>query len=74
MSKKLIIGIAAGVAVCVVAGLLAKKNGALDGLLEKIKDLANAVDDKYSNPEKFGMDDTIPKGEDTNVAKSPSSN
>lgn len=71
MSKNLIIGLATGVAAVVVIGFIAKRTGILDSLLNKLGDLAEDVEDRFSeaNLEKFGMHDVIPKGEDRNVSK-----
>ena len=62
----MMIGIAAGVAACVVIGLISKRTGILDSLIDKIKDLRNTVEDKLA--ENAGMQDIIPKGEEKNVA------
>jgi hypothetical protein len=71
MNRNVVLGIAAGIAAVVVIGVIAKKTGVLDSLMGKIKDLADDVEDKFSdlNLEKFGMHDVIPKGEDKNVTK-----
>jgi hypothetical protein len=71
MNRNVAIGIAAGVAAVVVIGIIAKKSGVLDSLMNKIRGIADEIEDKFAdmNLEKFGMDDTIPKGEDTNVTK-----
>ena len=68
MSKKVILGIAAGVAACVVVGLLSKKTGALDSLMGKIRRLKDTVDRKFPDFEEVGMQDLIPRGEDKNVS------
>jgi hypothetical protein len=71
MNRNVAIGIAAGVAAVVVIGIIAKKSGVLDSLMSKIRGIADEIEDKFSdmNLEKFGMNDTIPKGEDKNVTK-----
>jgi hypothetical protein len=71
MNRNVAIGIAAGVAAVVVLGIIAKKTGVLDSLMSRIRDMADDVEDKFAdlNLEKFGMHDTIPKGEDKNVTK-----
>lgn len=71
MNRNVAIGIAAGVAAVVVIGIIAKKTGVLDSLMDRIRDFADDVEDKFAdlNLEKFGMYDTIPKGEDKNVTK-----
>lgn len=70
MTKNLIVGIATGVAAVVVLGIIAKRTGILDSLIEKINELAGTVEDKFADLdlEKFGMQDMIPKGEDKNVS------
>ncbi len=65
MSKNLIIGIATGVAAVVVIGIIVKKTGILDSLLDKISDLSDTVEEKFSD-----FEDLIPKGERTNISKS----
>ncbi|CAM3432526.1 YtxH domain-containing protein [Flavobacterium longum] len=69
MRKNVAIGIAAGVAAVVVIGIIAKKTGVLDSLLNKIRDFADDVEDRFADLEKFGMEDVIPKGEDKNVTR-----
>jgi len=69
MNKNVAIGIAAGVAAIVVIGIIAKKTGVLDSLMGRIRAFADDVEDKFADLEKFGMQDTIPKGEDRNVTK-----
>ena len=64
MSKNLIIGIATGVAAVVVIGIIVKKTGILDSLLDKISDLSDSVEDRFSD-----FEDLIPKGEGKNVSK-----
>jgi len=64
MSKNLIIGIATGVAAVVVIGIIVKKTGILDSLLEKISDLTDTVEEKFSD-----FEDLIPKGERSNISK-----
>jgi hypothetical protein len=71
MNRNVAIGIAAGVAAVVVLGVIAKKTGVLDSLMARIRGIADEIEDKFAdmNLEKFGMHDTIPKGEDKNVTK-----
>lgn len=71
MNRNVAIGIAAGVAAVVVIGVIAKKTGVLDSLMKKIRGIADEIEDRFAdmNLEKFGMQDTIPKGEDKNVTK-----
>ena len=71
MNRNAAIGIAAGVAAVVVLGIIAKKTGVLDSLVARIRGIADEIEDKFAdmNLEKFGMNDTIPKGEDNNVTK-----
>ena len=67
MNRNLIVGIAAGAAALAVAALIARRNGSLEKLLVKIRELADTMD--RFDFEKYGMKDQIPKGEDTNVSK-----
>ncbi len=67
MNKNLIVGIAAGVAALAVAGIIARRNGALETLLGKIRELADSME--HFDFDRFGMEDVIPKGEDRNVSK-----
>ncbi len=67
MKKNMILGIAAGVAAVAVATMIAKRNGTLETLLDKIRDLADKMD--RFDFEKYGMNDVIPKGEDSNVSR-----
>ena len=71
MNRNTAIGIAAGIAAVVVIGVIAKKTGVLDSLIARIRGIADEIEDKFAdmNLEKFGMHDTIPKGEDKNVTK-----
>lgn len=74
MKKNVMLGIAAGVAAVVVVGIIAKRKGLLDSLLNKFSDFAEEVEDKFNSMDKFGIDDVIPKGEDKNVSQPLSSN
>ena len=67
--KNLWIALAAGVAGAVVAGIVLKRSGVLHGIMGKIRDLADTVDDHFGS-ETMGMQDIIPRGEDRNVSKS----
>ncbi|HEX9978989.1 MAG TPA: hypothetical protein VGB50_00320 [Flavobacterium sp.] len=69
MSKKLIIGVAAGVAACVVVGLLSKRTGLLDSLMGKLRKLNDTVDNQFPDFDEIGMNDTIPRGEDKNITR-----
>ena len=71
MKRNTAIGLATGVAALVVIGIIAKRTGVLDSLMARIRGLADEIEDKFAdmNLEKFGMHDTIPKGEDKNVTK-----
>jgi len=71
MNRNAALGIAAGVAAVVILGVIAKKTGVLDSLLARIRGIADEIEDKFAdmNLEKFGMQDTIPKGEDKNVTR-----
>ncbi|MBA3971831.1 MAG: hypothetical protein H0X46_06735 [Bacteroidetes bacterium] len=66
MKKNLILGIAAGAAAVVVLTILQKRTGMFDNLMDKIRDLADTVEDKFSEMER-GQETIIPKGEDRNV-------
>ncbi len=71
MNRNVVLGIAAGVVAVVAIGVIAKKTGLLNSLMGKLNDIVDDVEDKFAdmNLEKFGMHDTIPKGEDKNVTK-----
>ena len=48
-NKKLILGIAAGVAALAVVGIILKRKGYLDGVIEKAEEFGSDIADKYSN-------------------------
>ncbi|KOS05973.1 hypothetical protein AM493_07935 [Flavobacterium akiainvivens] len=48
-NKKLIIGIAAGVAALAVIGIIAKRKGYLDGAIEKAEEFGSNVKDKFNS-------------------------
>ncbi|KGO92014.1 hypothetical protein [Flavobacterium subsaxonicum] len=48
-NKKLILGIAAGVAALAVVGIVLKRKGYLDGVIEKAEEFGGEIADKYSN-------------------------
>ena len=66
MQKKSIIGIVSGVAAVVVLGIIAKKSGILDSVMEKIKCLIDGDEDCGFDKKNTG--DIIPKGEDSNIS------
>jgi hypothetical protein len=47
-NKKLIIGIAAGVAALAVIGIIAKRKGYLDGVMDKAEELGSDIKDKFN--------------------------
>ena len=67
MKRNSIIGIVSGVAAVVVVGIIAKKSGVLDSIMEKIKCLIDGDQDCEFDKKNTG--DIIPKGEDTNISK-----
>ena len=67
MNRNLIVGIAAGAAAFAVAGIIARRNGSLETLVAKIRELADRME--RFDFEKFGIEDVIPKGEDKNVSR-----
>ena len=66
MEKKSIVGIVSGVAAVVVIGIIAKKSGILDSIMEKIKCLIDGDEDCGFDKKNTG--DILPKGEDTNIS------
>lgn len=66
MERKSIIGIVSGVAAVVVIGIIAKKSGILDSVMQKIKCLIEGEDDCGFDKKNTG--DIIPKGEDSNIS------
>jgi hypothetical protein len=67
MNRNLVLGIAAGAAAIVIISVISKRTGLLDSLMGKIRDLADAVEDKFDEIERKGMNDILPKGEDKNI-------
>jgi hypothetical protein len=47
-NKKLIIGIAAGVAALAVIGIIAKRKGYLDGAIDKAEEFGENIKDKFN--------------------------
>lgn len=66
MNKKSITGIITGVAAVVVVGIIAKKSGILDSIMEQIRCLIDGKEE--CNFDKKNTGDIIPKGEDTNIS------
>lgn len=66
MKNKSIVGIVSGVAAVVVIGVIAKKSGILDSIMEKIKCLIDGDEDCGFDKKNTG--DILPKGEDTNIS------
>ena len=48
-NKKLVLGIAAGVAALAVAGVICKRKGYLDGICDRADELGHDLKDKYRN-------------------------
>ncbi|AXG74735.1 hypothetical protein DVK85_11035 [Flavobacterium arcticum] len=66
-NKKVVVGVAAGVAALAVVGLLLKRKGHLDGLSEKVDDLSHDLKDRFKNVKesaKRKFDEVVKKGED----------
>lgn len=64
-NKKVIIGVAAGVAALAVAAIILKRKGYLDGLTEKAEELGGKIKDKYASfKETAGkkLDEAVQKG------------
>ncbi len=68
-NKNVAMAVAAGVAAAVVVGIVMKRTGALNALMDKLRDLADSVEKKFTGEDMMGMQDIIPKGEDRNVSK-----
>ena len=68
MSKKMIIGIAAGVAAASIIGLLYKR-GTLQPLMDKIEDLTDAIKKGRKSNNHPDPTNYIPRGEQKNVSK-----
>jgi len=64
-NKKLIIGIAAGVAALAVVGIILKRKGYLDGVISKAEELGSDLADKYNTVKetaKKKFDEVVQKG------------
>lgn len=64
-NKKLIIGIAAGVAALAVVGIILKRKGYLDGVISKAEELGSDLADKYNTVKetaKKKFDEVVHKG------------
>lgn len=64
-NKKLVLGIAAGVAALAVVGIICKRKGYLDGACEKAESLGNDLKDKYKNVKESArkkFDEVVHKG------------
>jgi hypothetical protein len=64
-NKKMIIGIAAGVAALAVVGIILKRRGHLDGIIAKAEEFGSDIADKYSNIKdsaKKKFDEVVEKG------------
>jgi hypothetical protein len=69
MTKNVLLGIAAGVAAVSIAVLINRRPDAFEYLLESIEDLSRKLEDKFSDFEKYDLNDVIPRGEDKNVSE-----
>ena len=66
-NKKLILGIAAGVAALAVVGVILKRKGYLDGMMDKAGELSGGLADKYQNMKEKArqkFDEVVQKGGD----------
>jgi len=66
-NKKLIIGVAAGVAALAVTALILKRKGYLDGLSEKAEEFGERLKDKYASLKETAgkkFDEVVHKGEE----------
>ncbi|GGB65554.1 hypothetical protein GCM10007424_01850 [Flavobacterium suaedae] len=66
-NKKLILGIAAGVAAMAAVGIVLKRKGYLDGVSEKADELGHDLKDKFNNVKesaKKRFNEVVQKGED----------
>ncbi len=64
-NKKMILGIAAGVAALAVVGLICKRKGYLDGFCEKAEELGEDLKDKYKSVKESArqkFDEVVQKG------------
>lgn len=66
-NKKVIIGVAAGVAALAVTALILKRKGYLDGLTEKAEEFGEKIKDKYASLKETAgkkFDEAVHKGEE----------
>ena len=64
-NKKLVLGVAAGVAALAVVGVICKRKGYLDGVCDKAEDLGRDIKDKYKNVKESArkkFDEVVQKG------------
>lgn len=64
-NKKMILGIAAGVAALAVVGIILKRKGYLDGVISKAEELGSDLADKYETAKesaKKKFDEVVQKG------------
>ncbi|MXN92487.1 hypothetical protein GR160_14755 [Flavobacterium sp. Sd200] len=64
-NKKLIIGVAAGVATLAVVGIILKRKGYLDGIIEKAEGYGEEIAEKYKSVKETArqkFDEAIQKG------------
>ena len=64
-NKKVILGIAAGVAALAVVGIILKRRGHLDGIISKAEEFTGDLADKYSNIKESArkkFDEVVEKG------------
>lgn len=64
-NKKLVIGIAAGVAALAVIGIIAKRKGYLDGAIEKAEEFGANIKDKFNSAKEAARqkyDEVVSKG------------
>lgn len=64
-NKKLILGIAAGVAALAVIGIIAKRKGYLDGAIEKAEEFGDNIKDKFNTAKEVAKkkyDEVMHKG------------
>ena len=64
-NKKLIVGIAAGVAALAVVGIVLKRKGYLDGIIEKAEGYSEEIADKYQTVKETArkkFDEVVQKG------------
>lgn len=67
MSKKVILGVVAGVAALAVVGIILKRRGHLDGIIAKAEELSGDLADKYASVKESArkrFDEVVQKGEE----------